>query len=142
MAESAASLGSSRSNMSADWPTHPHELNTIAELDRLPRGTKVNFQSLVYVNGILKIPPEPIRSATLSEVEVCIKSIYLVSAASNTPFTNYKPPESLRNRMKSRILDLRYPSNQALFRIRTVVARTFRDTLERRGFVEVNTPKL
>lgn len=188
MEKSVLSLDSGRSSMSADWPTHPYELNTIAELDQLPQGTEVNFrariatqrqlskaldfllfrdqthsvqgvlsrehmdmvkwvqklapESLVQVNGILKTPPEPIRSATHSGVEVSIQSIHLVGAAYNAPFTNYKPPESLRNRMNSRILDLRHPSNQALFRIRSVVARTFRDVLEKEGFVEINTPKL
>ncbi|KAI5463065.1 hypothetical protein BGZ63DRAFT_352126 [Mariannaea sp. PMI_226] len=98
--------------------------------------------SLVQVSGTLKEPPEPIRSATHSCVEVDIETIHLVNAATNLAFTNYKPPETLRNRMSSRILDLRHPANQALFRVRSTVARTFRNTLEDLGFVEINTPKL
>lgn len=183
-----SSMDSVRSTMSADWPTHPYELNPIAELDRLPLGTEVNFraristqrqlsknldfllfrdqthtvqgvlsreyldmirwvqklnsESLVQVNGVLKAPPELVRSATHSGVEVEVHSIHLVNAAFGAPFTNYKPPETLRNRMTSRILDLRHPSNQALFRIRSMVTRQFRQTLEEQGFVEINTPKL
>ncbi|KAG8406954.1 aspartate--tRNA ligase dps1 [Metarhizium acridum] len=183
-----SSMESGRTSMSADWPTHPYELNPIAELDKLPLGTEVNFraristqrqlsknldfllfrdqtntvqgvlsreyldmvrwvqklnsESLVQVNGVLKAPPEAVRSATHSGVEVEVHSIHLVNAAQGAPFTNYKPPETLRNRMTSRILDLRHPSNQALFRIRSMVTRIFRDTLEQQGFVEINTPKL
>jgi nondiscriminating aspartyl-tRNA synthetase len=185
---SSTSIDSGRTGLSADLATHPNELNTIAQLDRLPIGTEVNFrarihtqrplskaldflllrdqthsiqgvlardnkdmvkwvqklqpESLVQVGGILKEPPEPIRSASHAGVEVDIQTIHLVNAASNAPFTNYKPPETLRNRMTSRILDLRHPSNQALFKVRSMVTRQFRQTLEERGFVEINTPKL
>ncbi|KAG5940509.1 hypothetical protein E4U53_007580 [Claviceps sorghi] len=183
-----SSIDSARTSMSGDWPTHPLELHTVAELDQLPLGTEVNFrariatqrqmsknldfllfrdqthtvqgvlsreyldmvrwveklnsESLVQVHGSLKAPPEPVRSATHSGVEVEVYSIHLVNAAHGAPFTNYKPPDTLRNRLTSRILDLRHPSNQALFRIRSLVTRTFRQTLDEQGFVEIHTPKL
>ncbi|KAG5961519.1 hypothetical protein E4U58_004243 [Claviceps cyperi] len=183
-----SSMESGRTSMSADWPTHPYELNAIVELDKLPLGTEVNFrariatqrqmskklnfllfrdqthtvqgvlsreyldmvrwveklhsESLVQVHGVLKTPPEPVRSATHSGVEVEVFTIHLVSAAHGAPFTNYKPPETLRNRLTSRILDLRHPSNQALFRIRSLVTRQFRQTLDEHGFFEIHTPKL
>lgn len=183
-----SSIDSVRSGGSTDWPTHPHELTAISELDKLPVGTEVNFrarihtqrqlskaldflllrdqthsiqgvlsrdnmdmvqwvqkmppESLLQVNGILKEPPEPVRSATVHNFEVDIQSIHVVTAAQNAPWSNYRPPEGLRSRMSARILDLRHPSNQALFRIRSTVARQFRNTLEENGFVEISTPKL
>ncbi|RCI10394.1 hypothetical protein L249_4309 [Ophiocordyceps polyrhachis-furcata BCC 54312] len=103
---------------------------------------KLPPESLVQVSGTLKAPPEPIRSATVDNMEIHVQSVHLVNTAHNAPFTNYKPPESLRNRMSSRILDLRHPSNQALFRIRSLVTRKFHDVLFDHGFVEINTPKL
>ncbi|KAL5610947.1 hypothetical protein FOBRF1_007064 [Fusarium oxysporum] len=187
---SRTSLESGRTSISADWPVHPGEINTISQLDSLPIGTEVTFrarietqrplskvldflllrdqthsvqgilardadnvdfvkwvrkispESLVQVRGVLKQPPEPIRSATHSGIEVDICSVHLVNPAQNLPFSNYKPPETLRNRMSSRILDLRHPSNQALFRVRSLVSRAFRNTLEEHGFVEIHTPKL
>ncbi|KJZ78081.1 hypothetical protein HIM_02718 [Hirsutella minnesotensis 3608] len=188
MDKSTASFDSGLTATSADWPTHPYELNTVAELDQLPLGSEVNFrarietqrqlskaldfllfrdqthsvqgvlsrkememvswvqklpaESLVQVNGILKAPPEPVRSATQCGVEVSVQSIHLVNVAHHAAFSNYKPPESLRNRMASRILDLRHPSNQALFRIRSLVTRKFHEVLFDNGFVEINTPKL
>lgn len=187
-----SSMDQKRSSMesgrSGDLPVHPGELNTIAQLDKFPIGTEVDFrariehqrnlsksldflllrdqthsiqgvltredmemikwvqklqpESLVQVHGILKEPPEPIRSASHSGVEIDIKSILLVNNAASAPFSNYKPPETLRNRMTSRILDLRHPSNQVLFRIRSLVTQKFRSTLDNKGFVEINTPKL
>ncbi|KAH6953316.1 hypothetical protein DER45DRAFT_378716 [Fusarium avenaceum] len=187
---SRTSLDSGRTSISSDWPVHPGEINTIAQLDTLPIGTevtfrarietqrpiskvldflllrdqthsvqgvltqdagnadfiawvrKINSESLVQISGVLKQPPEPVRSATHSGVEVNIESVHLVNLAQNLPFSNYKPPETLRNRMNARILDLRHPSNQALFRVRSMVSRIFRNTLEENGFVEINTPKL
>ncbi|KAF4447134.1 hypothetical protein F53441_9279 [Fusarium austroafricanum] len=190
VSSSRTSLDSGRTSMSSDWPVHPGEINTIAQLDTLPVGTEVTFrarietqrpiskvldflllrdqthsvqgvltrdagnadfitwvrkinpESLVQITGTLKHPPEPIRSATHSGVEVDVDSVHLVNPAQNLPFSNYKPPETLRNRMNARILDLRHPSNQALFRVRSMVSRIFRNTLEENGFVEINTPKL
>ncbi|PFH62696.1 hypothetical protein XA68_12374 [Ophiocordyceps unilateralis] len=112
------------------------------EVDMAHWVQKLPAESLVQVCGTLKEPPEPVRSATVDTVEVHIQSVHVVNTAHNAPFTNYKPPESLRNRMSSRILDLRHPSNQALFRIRSLVTRKFHDVLFDHGFVEINTPKL
>jgi nondiscriminating aspartyl-tRNA synthetase len=103
---------------------------------------KLQPESLVHIRGTLTTPPQPIRSATVSDVEVHIDTIHLVNAATHAPFSNYKPPETLRNRLASRILDLRHPSNQVLFRVRALVARKFRETMEGKGFVEISTPKL
>lgn len=113
-----------------------HDTDLISWVQKLPP------ESLVQVAGTLKQPPEPIRSATQSSIEIDIEAIHLVNLAQHTPWNNYKPPETLRNRMSSRILDLRHPSNHALFRIRSLVMRKFRETLEEQGFLEINTPKL
>ncbi|KAK8142934.1 hypothetical protein G3M48_007979 [Beauveria asiatica] len=103
---------------------------------------KLHPESLIQVYGTLKEPPAPVRSATVQNVEIEIQALHLVTAAHNAPFSNYKPPESLRNRMAARLLDLRHPANYALFKIRSMVTSKFRETLENQGFVEINTPKL
>jgi nondiscriminating aspartyl-tRNA synthetase len=103
---------------------------------------KLQPESLLRIRGTVTKPPQPIRSATIQDVEIHIDTIHLLNAAQSAPFSNYKPPETLRNRMTSRILDLRHPSNQVLFRVRSLVARKFRETMESKGFVEISTPKL
>lgn len=99
-------------------------------------------ESLVQVTGTLQAPPEPVRSATHKDLEVKIYSVHVVNAARDLPFDNYEPPETTQARLSNRILDLRHPSNQALFRIRAMVTRKFRDVLDRDGFIEIQTPKL
>ncbi|VDN28967.1 unnamed protein product, partial [Cylicostephanus goldi] len=43
---------------------------------------------------------------------------------------------------RSRVLDLRTTTNQAIFAIQAGVCKLFRDTLRERGFVEIHTPKI
>ncbi|KAK8028667.1 hypothetical protein PG991_005723 [Apiospora marii] len=104
---------------------------------------RLHPESLVHVVGKLKEPHGAVRSASHSNVEVDIQSIHLVNPASNLPgWDNYEPTDSLHTRLMSRVLDLRHPSNQAIFKIRSMITRTFRDTLDQSGFLEIQTPKL
>lgn len=113
--------------------TSPHMIKWVQRL---------NSESLVEVNGTLQKPVAPVKSANISELEVDVYSIHLVSAAHNLPWDNYHAPEALHQRMQDRILDLRHPANQALFRVRAMVTRKFREFLEQRDFFEIQTPKL
>lgn len=45
-------------------------------------------------------------------------------------------------RLDNRVLDLRTPANQAIFRIQSAVCTLFRELLLQQRFVEVHTPKL
>lgn len=45
-------------------------------------------------------------------------------------------------RLDNRILDLRTPVNQAIFRIQSETVQLFREFLLKRGFVEIHSPKL
>lgn len=111
----------------------PHFVKWVQRLDP---------ESLVQVTGTLQKPPEPVRSATDHNMEIKIYSIHLVNAAHDLPFDNYEPPEATQMRLSNRILDLRHPSNQALFRIRHMVTKKFREVLDKDGFIEIQTPKL
>lgn len=57
-------------------------------------------------------------------------------------------PESLKirvnqdTRLDNRVLDLRTPANQAIFRLEAGVCKLFRDILAGRGFTEIHTPKI
>lgn len=48
----------------------------------------------------------------------------------------------LNTRLQARSLDLRTPTNQAIFRIQSGVSLLFREYLDARGFFEIHTPKL
>lgn len=57
-------------------------------------------------------------------------------------------PEGLKirvnqdTRLDNRVLDLRTPANQAIFRLESGVCKLFRDILARQGFTEIHTPKI
>lgn len=57
-------------------------------------------------------------------------------------------PEALKirvnqdTRLDNRVLDLRTPANQAIFRLEAGVCKLFRDILTKKGFVEIHTPKI
>ncbi|CAN8105243.1 unnamed protein product [Discula destructiva] len=99
-------------------------------------------ESLVQVTGTLQTPPEPVRSAEFKNLEIKVHSVHLVNPAHDVNFENYTPPETTQQRLNNRILDLRHPANQAVFRIRSMVTRVFRETLDKQGFIEIQTPKL
>ncbi|EON97849.1 putative aspartyl-trna synthetase protein [Phaeoacremonium minimum UCRPA7] len=104
---------------------------------------RLHPESLIQVTGTLKKPIEPVKSARVPDLEVLVYSIHLISAAEDLPFDNYyMNQESLHKRMTARVLDLRHPSNQALFRIRAAILREYRRKLDDLGFIEINTPKL
>lgn len=45
-------------------------------------------------------------------------------------------------RLDNRVLDLRTPANQAIFRLEAGVCKLFRDILSQKGFTEIHTPKI
>lgn len=57
-------------------------------------------------------------------------------------------PEALKirvnqdTRLDNRVLDLRTPANQAIFRLEAGVCKLFRDILAAQGFTEIHTPKI
>ncbi|KAI1383377.1 aspartyl-tRNA synthetase [Hypoxylon trugodes] len=103
---------------------------------------RLHPESLVHVIGTLQKPKDPVVSATISDIEVLVYSIHLVNPANELPFDNYEPPEALRQRLSGRIVDIRHPSNQAIFRVRSMVVRKFREALDDKDFLEIQTPKL
>lgn len=60
----------------------------------------------------------------------------------------FQDPNSLNirvhqdTRLDNRVLDLRTPANQAIFRLEAGVCKLFRDILTQRGFTEIHTPKI
>ncbi|CAF0992227.1 unnamed protein product [Adineta steineri] len=44
--------------------------------------------------------------------------------------------------LDNRVIDLRTPANQAIYRVEAGVCKLFRDILDAKGFVEIHTPKI
>ncbi|XP_065200508.1 aspartate--tRNA ligase, cytoplasmic [Planococcus citri] len=100
----------------------------------------------------------PVEGCTLKNLELHVIELWVVSAAkSPLPMQiedaarRVKPEEeqdgititvNQDTRLDNRILDLRTPANQAIFRLEAGVCKLFRDILANKGFVEIHTPKI
>ncbi|CAH2056473.1 unnamed protein product, partial [Iphiclides podalirius] len=117
----------------------------------------INKESIVEVFGRVVKTGAPVASCSCSLVELVATELWLVAAAkAQLPLLvedaarpeKSDDPEALRirvnqdTRLDNRVLDLRTPANQAIFRIEAGVCRLFRDILTEKGFVEIHTPKI
>lgn len=98
-----------------------------------------------------------IESCTEHNLELSVLELYLVSPAK--PQLPLQIEDAARpehdessdglqirvnqdTRLDNRVLDLRTPANQAIFRLEAGVCKLFRDILSARGFTEIHTPKI
>ncbi len=124
----------------------------------------INAESIVRVTGVVKHPKDPVHSTSLSNLEIHIERIYMVSEAAQQLPMQVKdamraPPEAgsleegqvdaegtpivtLNTRLNNRILDLRTPSNQAIFAVNSGVCELFCKYMRQHGSVQIQTPKM
>ena len=103
----------------------------------------------------------PIETATQSTVELSIKKIFAVSvAAPRPPFSVTDATRSeadieaaiargekmatvnIDTRLDNRVLDLRTPTNNAIFKLQSAVGTYFREYFLLNDFVEIHSPKI
>ncbi|XP_028161703.1 aspartate--tRNA ligase, cytoplasmic isoform X1 [Ostrinia furnacalis] len=117
----------------------------------------ITKESIIDVHATVVKTASPVEACTVGSVELAADEVWVVSAAraqlplqiedAARPEKN-DDPEALRirvnqdTRLDNRVLDLRTPANQAIFRIEAGVCRLFRDILTKKGFVEIHTPKI
>ncbi|CAI5756148.1 unnamed protein product [Candida verbasci] len=116
----------------------------------------INLESIVLVEGIVSKVEEPVKSCTVQDVEIKIEKIYtiqetpeqlplLIEDASRSEQEAEElglPVVNLDTRLDSRVIDLRTPTNQAIFKIQSGVCQLFREFLSKKGFIEIHTPKM
>ncbi|KAM7485485.1 hypothetical protein LguiA_001494 [Lonicera macranthoides] len=117
-------------------------------------------ESFIDIEGIVSVPGVAIKGAT-QQVEVQVRKLYCINKAmptlpimiedasrSEIEIENaLKAGEQLvrvnqDTRLNFRILDLRTPANQGIFRVQCQVENIFRQFLLSEGFVGIHTPKL
>ena len=126
---------------------------------------QLNLESIVVVEGVVKKAPEPIKSCSVQDAELHITKIFIESEApARLPFQVEDAVRSeqmikeseekagdgdsqyarvqLDTRLNNRVLDLRTPTNHAIFKISAGVRQIFREFLYKRDFMEISTPKL
>ncbi|GAB2226283.1 hypothetical protein Droror1_Dr00022084 [Drosera rotundifolia] len=122
--------------------------------------TGLSRESIVEVEGVVAVPGGPITGAS-QQVEIIVHKIYCINRALPTLPVNIEDAarseveieKALQageqlvrvnqdTRLNYRVLDLRTPANQAIFRVQCQVGNIFRQFLLSEGFVEIHTPKL
>ncbi|KAH7883642.1 aspartyl-tRNA synthetase [Phlebopus sp. FC_14] len=114
-------------------------------------------ESIVLAEGTVKKSPEPIKSATVDDVEIHISELWLISGVdTRLPFSledasrSENAPEVegqfnrvlLDTRLNNRTFDLRTVTNQAIFKLQHAISDLFRGYLNSNGFIEIHSPKL
>ncbi|KAJ7225463.1 hypothetical protein GGX14DRAFT_420617 [Mycena pura] len=120
-------------------------------------------ESIVLVQGTVKTSPEPIKSASVQDVEVLVSQIHLISGIdgrlpfsledASRPDTEELPSEAdaevrqfnrvlLDTRLNNRVVDLRTNTNLAIFTLQSAIGHLFRQYLHGHGFTEIHSPKL
>lgn len=116
----------------------------------------INLESIVLVHGVVRKVDEPIKSATVQDAEIHVTKIYtiqetpeqlpmLIEDASRSDADAEAaglPVVNLDTRLDARVIDLRTPTNQAIFRIQHGICALFREFLSNKGFTEIHTPKI
>ncbi|GFQ03701.1 aspartate--tRNA ligase cytoplasmic [Phtheirospermum japonicum] len=122
--------------------------------------TSLSRESIVDINGVVSVPSQPITGAS-QQVEIQVRKIYCVNKA--IPVLPINIEDAARSdaeiekavkageqlvrvnqdiRLNYRVLDVRTPANQGIFRIQCQVENIFRQFLLSEGFVGIHTPKL
>ncbi|XP_028790509.1 aspartate--tRNA ligase 2, cytoplasmic-like [Neltuma alba] len=122
--------------------------------------TALSRESIVDVEGVVSVPGAAIKGAS-QQVEIQVRKLYCVNRAVPTLPINIEDAarseieieKALQageqlvrvnqdTRLNYRVLDVRTPANQGIFRIQSQVVNVFRQFLSSEGFVEIHTPKL
>ncbi|XP_013188283.1 aspartate--tRNA ligase, cytoplasmic [Amyelois transitella] len=117
----------------------------------------ITKESIIDVRATVVRTASPIESCSVKGAELAGRELWLVSAArAQLPLQledaarpeTADDPEALRirvnqdTRLDNRVLDLRTPANQAIFRVEAGLCRLFREILTDKGFIEIHTPKI
>lgn len=120
--------------------------------------SNITKESIVDVEAVVRSVGTKIEGCSQKTVELHVAQLFVVSASKSQlplqiedaarPVKEDEDAESLNirvnqdTRLDNRVLDLRTPANQAIFRLEAGVCKLFRDILTNKGFVEIHTPKI
>ncbi|KAJ6092749.1 Aspartate--tRNA ligase cytoplasmic [Penicillium sp. IBT 16267x] len=122
----------------------------------------LNVNSIIQVTGIVKKPEIPISSATIQNLELHIRKVYMISEAAQMLPMQVKDAErpipteekenevdesgapivTLKTRLDNRVLDLQTETSQAITWISSGVAELFAEYMIKSGSRWIFTPKL
>ena len=134
--------------------------DTVVSKGMVRYASNITRESIIDVEGTVVVPQAPVESCSQSEVEIHVTGIWVVSRAAGLPFEVTDaarsaaeveaaakegvviPTVTQDTRLDGRVVDLRTPASQAIFRVQSQVCQLFRESLLQDGFLEIHTPKL
>lgn len=135
-----------------------HEEAGVKSIAMIHWAEHLRLGSIVRVRGTIQKPQVPILGCTIHDVEISIDELHqVVRREEPVPFSIYEAEiqtaeeeriEGRRShipdrvRLTNRLLDLRTPTSQSIFRIQSAICNLFRFALDEQGFMEIHTPKL
>lgn len=126
----------------------------------------LNREALVLIEARVVKAPEPIKSATVQDLELQLASCYIIAQAPEqlplqirdaqhaTPSeapegegdaqvdADGRPVVGLKTLLDNRTLSLRTPINQSIFAINSTIQRLYSEFMFQNGFTQINTPKI
>jgi len=120
-------------------------VQVVADPERIPAVHDLRMEYCISVSGEVRRRPEGTVNPDLATgaVEVGASHLAVLSPADALPFMlDERIDTDERIRLEYRYLDLRRPSMAANLRARSRAAAAIRQTLEAKGFLEVETPTL
>ncbi|KAL9100695.1 MAG: hypothetical protein Q9163_003959 [Psora crenata] len=117
----------------------------------------MNIESYVRVTGLVKPPKEPVHSTTLSDFELHVKSLYVISQAEEQlplqvkdclkpPSTRDEgegeaetndPNASLKTRLDNKVIASRAPATTAIFHLQSEVTAIYTEYMLAHGFTMI-----
>jgi aspartyl-tRNA synthetase len=125
----------------------------------------INSESIIRVTGLVKEPKEPVTSTSISNFELHVQSIYLISEAVEKLPVQVKdcmrpppigeenheesevdsqgiPVVSLSTRLNNRVLDVRVAANQAIFQLQGGISNLFIEYMNQHDFRWIQSSKI
>lgn len=125
----------------------------------------INSESIIRVTGMVKEPLEPVTSTSISNFELHVQKIYMISeAAEHLPIqvkdcmrappmvddgqeesevdSQGLPVVSLNARLNNRVLDARTAANQAIFQLQSGISNLFIEYMNKHGFRWIQSSKI
>ena len=135
------------------------EENEVISTHMVRWAEKLPPESVVLVTGTVQKPSTAITSTSIHDIEVLITKIRVIAEpVKPLPFNVYDAEEvelkrkkqdnnetplvNDRMRLSNRLIELRTPTSQSIFRINAAISNIFRTSLTNRNFLEIHTPKL
>jgi len=133
--------------------------------------SKVPRESIIELKATVAVPKVPLEACTQRTVELLVQEFWVINkSAPILPFQIEDASRLVTNqaaedggagaeeskesdkaaravvkqdiRLNNRIIDLRVPTNQAIFKLQSGVCRLWREFLNDKGFVEIHSPKM